>query len=118
MDTPIGEYCRIGIVHFMLWKEGLKGEVDLNTVKTILDDPFFEAIEMSWVKDAATRAAVAREIEDYGKRLGFGAQPILLTQQLDLNHAEWIGGQATSCRICCIHVSYYKCGKKICDVYH
>ncbi|TVR52925.1 MAG: sugar phosphate isomerase/epimerase [Spirochaetaceae bacterium] len=88
MKGSIQEYARIGIVHFMLWKDCIGGEGDFSGVRTVLDDPYFDAIEMSWVKDAAQRAEIAKAVEKSGKTIAFGAQPVLLTQKLDLNSLD------------------------------
>ena len=88
MKEPIQDYATIGLVHFMLWKECIKGEGDFSSVSTLLDDPYFGGVEVSWIKDAAGRARVAQAIKQSGKALAFGAQPVLLTQKLDINHLD------------------------------
>jgi len=88
MKDPIQDYATIGLVHFMLWKDCIKGEGDFSSVATLLDDPYFGGLEMSWIKDAATRAQVAQAVKQSGKALAFGAQPVLLTQKLDINHLD------------------------------
>ncbi len=88
MKEPIQEYAKIGLVHFMLWKDCIKGGGDPSSVNTILDDPYFGAVEVSWINDAGQRKAVAEAIRRSGKAVAFGAQPVLLTQKLDINHLE------------------------------
>lgn len=88
MDAPLKDYCKVGIIHFMLWKDALRGEGDYSTVDILLDDPYFDAIEMTQIKDDATRKSIAGKIKVSGKALGFGAQPVQLTQQLDINHLD------------------------------
>lgn len=88
MKEPIQEYAKVGLVHFMLWKDCLKGDGDFSTVSTILDDPYFGAIEVSRINDPQQRATVAQKVKDSGKALAFGAQPVLLTQKLDINHLD------------------------------
>ncbi|TVR34050.1 MAG: sugar phosphate isomerase/epimerase [Spirochaetaceae bacterium] len=88
MKEPIQDYATIGLVHFMLWKECIKGEGDFSSVSTLLDDPYFGGVEVSWIKDAAGRARVAQAVKQSGKALAFGAQPVLLTQKLDINHLD------------------------------
>jgi sugar phosphate isomerase/epimerase len=86
MQESIQEYCKIGIVSFMLWKDTMKGEGDYNNIQKIIDDPFFDAIEMTWIKDAEIRKRISEQIEQSGKTVGFGAQPVLLGNKLDMNH--------------------------------
>lgn len=88
MNQPIQDVASVGLVHFMLWKDTIKGEGDFSSVSTILDDPYFGAMEMSWVKEDAERAHVAKLVAASGKRVAFGAQPVLLTQKLDINHLD------------------------------
>jgi len=88
MNDPIKDYCKIGIVHPMLWKDCIKGEGDLSSVNTILDDPYFDAIEMTRINDPAARRSVAGWIKASGKAVAFAGQPVLLTQGLDINHLD------------------------------
>jgi len=88
MKEPIQEYATVGFVHFMLWKDCIKGAGDFASVNTILNDPYFGAVEVSWINDAAQRRSVFESIRKSGKAASFGAQPVLLTQNLDINHLE------------------------------
>lgn len=88
MKENIHDYCKVGIVHFMMWKDCIKGDGDHGSVDVILNDPFFDAIELTRINDAGTRRNVASKIKASGKAVGFGAQPVLLTQKLDLNHLD------------------------------
>jgi sugar phosphate isomerase/epimerase len=72
----------------MLWKDCIKGEGDPSSMNVILDDPYFDALEITRINDASARARMAEKVRASGKWLGFGAQPVLLTQKLDLNHAD------------------------------
>jgi len=76
-------------VHFMAFPEAAKGEGGvLATVKKIADDEFFSAIEITSMKDASTREAVAKYLKDARMAVGFGGQPALLSAKLDLNSPE------------------------------
>lgn len=88
MNGNIQDVARVGLVHFMLWKDCIRGEGDAASTSVILDDPYFDAIEVTRINNAAARAEVARRVHTSGKWLGFGAQPVLLTQKLDLNHID------------------------------
>lgn len=88
MKGPIQDYATVGLVHFMMWKDNIKGDGDFSSVSTVIDDPYFGGIEVSWMHDAAERARVAKLVNASGKALAFGAQPVLLTQKLDINHLE------------------------------
>ena len=51
-------------------------------------DTFFGGIEVTWVKDAAERAAVKRAIDTARIQVGYGAQPVVLIGKLDPNSLE------------------------------
>lgn len=87
MDGKIQDYCKLGIIHFMLYKFAGSGEGDiLNTMRVICDDEELDAIEVTHVKDKAQRAEVAALLKESGKTVGFGAHPIIIGGGLDLNH--------------------------------
>jgi sugar phosphate isomerase/epimerase len=89
MNTPLQHIIRPGIVHFMAFPATIKGEGPiLETCRQILADPYFEVLEISWIKDPAIRAQVKAMIANAGVEAKYGAQPRLLTQKLDLNSAD------------------------------
>lgn len=89
MKEPIENYIKPGIVHFMIYPQVIKGEGPiLETLEKIISDSFFKVIEVSWIKDDATRAKAKTMLQTSGIDVKYGAQPRLLTQQLDLNSAD------------------------------
>ena len=89
MKIPLKNIIRPGIVHFMAFPSTLRGEGPiLETCRQILQDDFFEVIEISWIKDPAIRLQVKEMIHHAGVEAKYGAQPRLLTQKLDLNSAD------------------------------
>jgi sugar phosphate isomerase/epimerase len=65
----------------------MKGEGPiLETITRIVEDPFFTAIEITWIRDDSVREQVRRVLGDSGCAYTYGAQPPLLSQKLDLNH--------------------------------
>jgi sugar phosphate isomerase/epimerase len=89
MKESLQSYMKVGIVHFMAFPETMKGEGPiLETVKKIAEDDFFSAIEVTSIKDAAQREAVAKVLKDSRMAVGFGGQPALLSAKLDLNSLE------------------------------
>ncbi len=78
--------CTMSIVHFMAYPETMKGEGPvLETVTKIAQDDFFSGIEITRIKDARVRKDVQKVIESSHLQVGYGAQPVLLSQKLDLN---------------------------------
>lgn len=64
----------------------------LRTVKEVLDDPYFQGIEITWIKDNKLRAEVADVLKASGKNVIFSAQPVQL-----LNEDELIPWEDISC---------------------
>ncbi len=88
MDDRIRDYCRLGIVHYMLYKDTITGGGDHSSLISLLESPEFDAVECAWINDDAMRAAVTRCKARNGKTIAFGAHPVLLTQDLDLNSLD------------------------------
>lgn len=88
MKEPLHHYVRPGIVHFMAHPV-IKGEGPIiESLTELLADPFFEVIEISWIKDPAVRAEAKALLESSGVSVKYGAQPRLLTQGLDINSLD------------------------------
>ena len=88
MKEPLHHYVRPGIVHFMAHPV-IKGEGPIiESLTELVTDPFFEVIEISWIKDPAIRAEAKALLESSGVTIKYGAQPRLLTQGLDINSLE------------------------------
>ena len=89
MTEPIQNYARIGIVHFMAYKSCIGGDGPiLETLEKIALDPYFQVIEVTQMNDADVRAKARNLIESAHMDVAFGAQPILLMGQLDLNSLD------------------------------
>jgi len=83
------KYMKVGIVHFMAFPETIRGEGPiLETVKKIARDEYFDAIEVSWIKDSNVREEVAKVIETSKIKVYYGAQPRLLTTGLNANDLD------------------------------
>ncbi len=86
MRESLQSYMQVGIVHFMAYPECLKGEGPIyDTLTKIVEDDFFSAVEITWIKDPAERQRVKTLLASSHMTVGFGAQPALLTQKLNLN---------------------------------
>jgi len=89
MKDSLQSYMRVGIVHFMAYPECMKGEGPIHaTLTRIVEDEFFGAVEISWIKDPAERARVKALLATSHMAVGYGAQPCLLSQKLNLNHFD------------------------------
>jgi sugar phosphate isomerase/epimerase len=73
----------------MAFPQTLTGEGPIiQTLKQILTDPFFGAVEVSWVKDPQTRATVAQLLERAHLDIIFCGGPPILIDKLNLNAAD------------------------------
>jgi len=92
MRESIKKYFKVGLVEFMAYPAGLRGEDPdiLARVKQIACDEYFDAIEMTWIKNSETRAQAAKLLGASHMAVCYGAQPRLLTQGLNPNHIDEI----------------------------
>jgi len=89
MKEDIHNFLKVGIVHFMAYPECMGGEGPIvETVARLCADSFFEVVEIGPIKDEAAREKVRALAEQARVELIMGAQPVLLGQGLDLNHAD------------------------------
>lgn len=96
MKEPMNKYFIPGIVHFMAFPAVQKGEGPIiETVKKIAYDSYFEAIEVTWIKDPAVRREVKRIIETSHLTVRYGSQPRLLTTGMNINDLD-LGGRKSA----------------------
>ncbi|HON71773.1 MAG TPA: sugar phosphate isomerase/epimerase, partial [bacterium] len=83
------KYFKTGIIHFMAFPQTMKGEGPiLETLEEIVNDEFFSAVEISWIKDDKVREEAKKLLETAGMTVAYGAQPRLLTQSLDISSTD------------------------------
>lgn len=81
----------VSLVHFMAYpgpgntRSVQRGEARreylLNSLKEVLDDPYFQGIEITWIKDRRLRAEAASLLKSSGKNVIFAAQPVQLRNE-------------------------------------
>ncbi|MFQ3549323.1 MAG: sugar phosphate isomerase/epimerase family protein [Armatimonadota bacterium] len=92
MMESIYRYADVGIIHFMAYPACIKGEGPiLETLKKICTDDYFTFVEHTWIKDPEVRKQAKIMLEQAGMKYAYGAQPTLLTQQLNLNDPDEAG---------------------------
>ena len=92
MDESLHAYMRVGILHFMAYPDTIRGEGPIeSTIRKIVLDDYFDAVEVSWMKDDGTRGRVARLLEESRMSVAYGAAPRLLTQGLNINDLDEAG---------------------------
>jgi sugar phosphate isomerase/epimerase len=86
MNESMYKYMKVGLIHFMAFPSTIKGEGPiLETIKKIAVDDYFNAIEVSWIKDDETRRKAKEMLEASHMTVAYGAQPRLLTTGLNIN---------------------------------
>ena len=98
--APWQKTMQLGIVHFMIYPQLLKGDGPiLETAKRIAADPFFEVLEVGLVNDPAVLPALKALAEEAQLTLGVGAQPGLLTTGGNLANLDEAGRQAAVAQV-------------------
>ncbi|MFW6281785.1 MAG: sugar phosphate isomerase/epimerase family protein [bacterium] len=89
MKESLTKYIDPGIIHFMIYPDTISGEGPVyETLKNIAVDDFFQAVEITWIKDQKQKEKVKKMLKTSHMKVYYGAQPRLLTQDLDLNSSS------------------------------
>jgi sugar phosphate isomerase/epimerase len=89
MNEPIRKYMKVGLVHFMAYPTTIKGEGPVvETIRKIVLDDYFEAIEITTVKNKEERALVKKMLDTSHMTVAYGAQPRLLTTGMNINDLD------------------------------
>lgn len=89
MIESMKKYMKVGIVNFMAYPTTIKGEGPIvEATQKIAKDDYFDAIEVTWIKDKETRKQVAEIVKTAGLTLGYGCQPRHLTTGLNINSLD------------------------------
>ena len=81
--------CTLSLVHFMAYPEFQSGEGDfVSTIHELGRREFFGALELGTIEDVKERKRVSHVVKEYDLNVGFGAQPIILGRNLNLNSFE------------------------------
>ncbi len=79
MKEPMKNYFRTGLVYFMAYPFAMSGEgAIVETIRTVLADPYFEVIELTRMADPQAREQAAKLAREAGVGIAYGAQPQLL----------------------------------------
>ncbi len=91
MKQSIHNYAKIGLIHFMAYPSTIRGEGPFEeTIRKIAVDDYFDAIEISWIKDPVVRKKVKEIFDSSHLTVAYGGQPRLLTtnQNTDLDESK------------------------------
>jgi len=90
MRDSIHKYYQVGLIAFMAYPSIIKGD-DPETMKylrKIAYDDYFDAVELTWIKDDKIRAEAAKLFNTAHMNVCYGAQPRLLTTGLNPNNMD------------------------------
>ena len=88
MNDSMYKYADIGIIQFMLYPNAKSGKALIDSINKTVSDEYFTAIEITHIEDDAERREVAEILEQGHLTVGYGAQPLELSQNLDLNSTD------------------------------
>jgi hypothetical protein len=89
MNELIYKYMKVGLIHFMAFPETMRGEGPIvETVRKIALDDYFNAIEVTWIKDPEVRKEVKRVIDTSHMVVSYGSQPRMLTTGMNINDLD------------------------------
>lgn len=89
MTESIHKYAKIGLIHFMAYPSTIKGEGPIEeTIRKIAVDDYFDAIEISWIKDVDVRKKVKKMLDSSHLSVAYGGQPRLLTTGQNINDLD------------------------------
>lgn len=94
MEKSMRRYMKVGIILHMAYDGLAKGEGPiLECLEKIAADDYFEAVEVTQMKDPAVRQAAARLIQTAHMTVAYGGQPRMLTTGLNINDLNEEGRQ-------------------------
>lgn len=89
MIESIHKYCKIGLIHFMAYPTTIKGEGPIyETVRKIAVDDYFDAIEITQIKDPEVRQRVKKLLNTAHMDVVYGGQPNLLITGSNINDRD------------------------------
>ncbi len=85
-DTSLYRYMKIGIVHFKAFPEIVRGDGPVvETLKKLVEDDFWTAVEVGWIRDDKVRQEVAALLAVSHMEVAYATQPRVFTNGLDLS---------------------------------
>jgi sugar phosphate isomerase/epimerase len=89
MKESMYKYMKVGIIHFMAYPTTIRGEGPIvETITKIAEDDYFNAIEITWIKDPEVRKKAKEVLVTSGLAVGYGAQPAVLLTPLNPNSLD------------------------------
>lgn len=96
MIESMYKFMKVGLIHFMAYPSTMKGEGPvLETIKKIAADDYFNAIEITTIKDTEIRTQAKKLLDTSHMTVAYGAQPQLLAAGLNVNDTNEEGRRRT-----------------------
>jgi sugar phosphate isomerase/epimerase len=85
-NFSIYRYMKLGIVHFKAFPEVSNGEGPVvETLRKIVEDDFWTAVEVGWMKDPKVRNEARKLLETSHMEVCYANQPRMFSNKLDMN---------------------------------
>ena len=88
-NFSIYRFMKLGIVHFKAFPLVANGEGPIvETLRKIVEDDFWTAVEVGWMKDVKVRNEARKLLETSHMEVCYANQPRMFSNKLDLNHFD------------------------------
>lgn len=87
MTESIHRFMRVGLVSFMAYPMNDDNSI-LESIRKIAADDYFDAIEITWIKNPETRKKVKKILETSHMTVAYGSQPCLMAEGLNVNNTN------------------------------
>ena len=88
-NFSIYRHMKLGIVHFKAFPEIVRGEGPIvESLRTLVEDDFWTAVEVGWVKDIKVRNEVRQLLETSHMEVCYACQPRMFANKLNINHFD------------------------------
>ncbi len=89
MIESMYKYMKVGIIHFMAFPDTMKGDGPVvETLRKIALDDYFNAVEITWIKDKNVRNQVKKILDSSHLSVAYGAQPRQLVTGININDID------------------------------
>ncbi|WP_286680090.1 sugar phosphate isomerase/epimerase [Tepidanaerobacter sp. EBM-49] len=86
MIESMHKYMKVGLIHCMAYPETMRGDGPIEeTLKKIAVDDYFDAVEITWIKDAEIRKRAKKILDTAHMTVAYCSSPRLLTTGLNIN---------------------------------
>jgi len=88
-DSSIYRHMKLGIVHFKAFPEVAFGDGPIvETLRKLVEDDFFTAVEVGWMKDIKVRNEARKLLETSHMEVCYANQPRMFSNKLNINHLD------------------------------